>query len=93
MSSYSLCRFSAQSTDLIHRVCELFLCLTELPPVSALEAEDERGHGLVRGARLQLRVCAVLLAALAAFEHFRWSACLIKILILGNFSIVRTIFC
>ena len=63
----------------------MFLCLTELPSVSALEAEDKRGHGLVRGACLQLRVRAVLLAALAAFEHFRWSACLIKILILANF--------
>ena len=41
----------------------------ELPPVPALVAQDEGGHRLVGGARLDLVVGAVALAALAALEQ------------------------
>ena len=41
----------------------------ELPPVSAFVAEDEGGHGLVGGPRLELVVGAVLLFALAARQQ------------------------
>ena len=43
----------------------------ELPPVSAFVAEDEGGHGLVGGPRLDLVVRAVLLLALAALQQVR----------------------
>ena len=46
----------------------------ELPPVAALVAEDEGGHGLVGGARLDLVVGAVLLLALAALQQVRLGA-------------------
>lgn len=47
---------------------------TELPAIAALEAEYERGHGLVGGPSLELCVRAVLLSALSALEHVRRSA-------------------
>ena len=51
------------------------LRLAELPSVSADQTEDKGGHRLVRRARLQLRVRAVLLLTLAALEHVGGGAC------------------
>ena len=43
----------------------------ELPPVVAVDAGHERGHGLVGAPRLQLVVRALALLALAALERVR----------------------
>ena len=45
----------------------------ELPPISAFIAEDEGGHGLVGGPRLDLVIRAILLFALAALQQVRLS--------------------
>lgn len=50
------------------------LSLTELPAMSTIVTQHERGHRLIRGSRLQLVVRAVPPLALAALEQIRLRA-------------------